>query len=186
MPLRARDLFEAYQDDELPREGGAVLTSALLDDGAYCRYELIAYRDARAFFLSEDGLTFQADGNKLYLLAEPASFTRKGVEPLRREAPYQIPHRFSELEIVTARNGTRIMASRDPILVYSAFTVLRPGGLDFAFLFYSRPDALDTIAGFLSKTLSEEAQVPPADAAEAALRVTAILKRFPIRLDTAP
>ncbi len=186
MPLRARDLFEAYQDNKLPKEAGVVLSSSLQEDSPYCRYELIAYRDVRALYLSEDGLTFQTDGNKLFILAEPPAWPWKSVEPFRREAPYQIPHRFSELDILDARSGARVMISREPILTYSAFTVPRPRGIDFAFLFYILPDMLATIDGFVAKTLNDEAQIPLADAEEAARRAVAVLKRCAIWPAPAP
>ena len=134
----------------------------------------------KALYLSEDGLTFQADGNKLFVLSEPASYARKHVEPFRREKKHQIPHRFSELEIITTKNQTKVMISKDPVLCYSAFTILKPTGVDFAFIFYNLPAVLDTINGFFETTLNKEAAVPQADAAKAAALIRKGLEKFTI------
>ncbi|MBA7590933.1 hypothetical protein ES708_33077 [subsurface metagenome] len=72
------------------------------------------------------------------------------------------------------------MVSKEPIITYSAFTVLKPKGINFAFIFYNLDDVLVSIATFFEKTLNKEANVPQADAAKAAQLIIKGLKKFDI------
>ncbi len=180
MQAKALDLFQAYSQNKLPREGGYIVSSFFNEQSTYSKYEIVAYNGVKSLYLSEDGLTFQTDGNKLFVLVEPPNYPRKHVEPFRRDSREQIPHRFSELEILTAKNQTKIMISKDPIIAYSAFTIFKPKGIDFSFIFYNLPDVFDTIKLFFTKTLNREAHVPQNDAAKAAEAIIRGLKKFSI------
>ncbi|NOY08300.1 MAG: hypothetical protein GXP33_05625 [Spirochaetes bacterium] len=182
MQPKALDLFQAYSQDKLPREGGYIISSFFSENSAYSKYEIVAYNGVKSLYLSEDGLTFQSDGNKLFVLVEPANYPRKHIEPFRRDSNEQIPHRFSELEIITARNQTKVMVSKEPIIAYSAFTILKPRGINFAFIFYNRPDVFDTIKFFFSKTLNKEARVPQNDAVKSSDAILKGLTKFNIWL----
>lgn len=180
MSAKALDLFQAYSQDKLPMEGGYIISSFFQPSSAYSRYEVVAYGGVKALYFSEDGLTFQSDGNKLFILSEPTNYDNKHLEPFRRDKKHQVPHRFSELEILTGKNQTKVMISKDPIVTYSAFTILRPTGLNFAFIFYNLPDVLDTIEQFFEKTLNQEANFPQADSARAASLIKKGLEKFTI------
>jgi hypothetical protein len=116
----------------------------------------------------------------VYILCEPASYIEKQTEPCNRDAKHRVPHRYKELEIVTAKNQTKVMVSKEPQLSYSSFTVLKPSGSDLAMLFYNLPDVLATIEQFFSMTLNKEASIPQADAKKAALLVMQAVKQFTI------
>ncbi len=180
MQAKALDLFQAYSQNKLPREGGYIISSFFSENSTYSKYEIVAYNGVKSLYLSEDGLTFQTDGNKLFVLVEPPNYPRKHIEPFRRDSREQIPHRFSELEILTAKNQTKIMISKDPIIAYSAFTIFKPKGIDFSFIFYNLPDVFETIKLFFSKTLNREAKVPQHDAEKAAVLIINGLKKFSI------
>ncbi|HEY9595250.1 MAG TPA: hypothetical protein VHE79_12270 [Spirochaetia bacterium] len=177
---KALELFKAYADAELPSEGGYIVSSFLDETSAYSRYEVVAYNGVKAIYLTEEGLTFQTDGNKLFVLAEPANYTQKHLEPFRRTAKDQIPHRFSEMEILTTKNQTKVMVSKSPLMTYGSFTILKPSGINFAFLFYNLPDVFDTIHTFFAATLNKEAGVPKTESEKAALLVIDGLKKFTI------
>jgi len=178
--VRALDLFQAYSQNQLPKEGGYIVSSFLGENSAYSKYEVVAYNGLKNIYLSPEGLTFQTDGNKLFVLVEPVAYPHKSEEPFRRSSKDQIPHRFSELEILTARNQTKVMVSKQPIVTYSSFTILKPTGINFSFLFYNLPDVFQTIAAFYEKTLNKESGVPKEDASKAAQLIVAGLKRFTI------
>ncbi len=184
MATRALDLFKAYAQDKLPKEGGYIVSSFFQEASAYAKYEVVAYSAVKAIYLTQEGLTFQSDGNKLFVLSEPANYHRKHMEPFTRDSRHQIPHRFGELEVVTAKNQTRIMISKDPVLSYASFTVLKPTGINFAFIFYKLPDVLETILHFFEKTLNQEAGVPKSDATAAARKIVEGIDRFTIWQDT--
>ncbi len=180
MEVKAVDLFQAFSEGKLPMEGGYIVTTFFQNDSAYAKYEIVAYSNVPSLFLSDEGLIFRTDGHKLFALAEPADYERKDLEPFSRDGQRQIPHSFSEVEQFTTGNGTRIMLSRQPVLAYSSFTVFRPTPLNSSILFYNRADVLDTLAAYFQKTLAADARLPAADAAAAARRIVACLKRFAI------
>jgi hypothetical protein len=123
------DLFKAYGESQLPQEGGYIVTSFFQENSAYAKYEIVAYNGVKSLYLTEEGLTFQTDGNKLFVLAEPATLDHKHLP--RPDGQHQIPHHFSELELITANNMTRIMLSKQPIIAYYAFTICKPTTLNF-------------------------------------------------------
>ncbi len=180
MEVKAIDLFKAYGEGKLPQEGGYIITSFFQENSAYAKYEIVAYNGVKSLYLSEEGLTFQTDGNKLFVLAEPVTYDRKYLEPFTRDGQHQIPHRFSEVEQITCKNMTRIMLSRQPVIAYSAFTICKPTTLNFSLLFYNLPEVFESITAYFEKTLTAEANVPAGDAVAAAQRIIAGLKRFTI------
>ncbi len=180
MATKALELFQAFAQDKLPKEGGYIVSSFFQDASAYSLYEVVAYNGVKALYLSPEGLTFQTDGNKLFVLSEPMNYSRKHVEPFRRDKRHQMPHRFSELEIITARNQTRVMVSKEAVLTYSSFTIIKPSGINFAFIFYNLPDIFDSIAMFFERTLNQEAGVPKADAVKATKKIIDCLNNFKI------
>lgn len=168
MSSKAFDLFSAYRTGRVPARGGYIVSSFMVDGSAYVRFEIVAYREARALRLSEEGLSIAADAGKVYVVVEPADYHEAGIEPWRRDARHRVPHTFSELSTVSARGHSRIMVSNSPVLAAAVVTVEPPGGVDFSFLFLPAREALDTIGSFLRRTLQDECLVPPAAARRAA------------------
>jgi hypothetical protein len=180
MTTKALDLFHAYGEDKLPSDGGYIVSSFLDESSGYSKYEIIAYGGLRRAHLSARGLEFMAEGNKLYVISEPASYKKSRVEPFNRNARERIPHRFSEIDAITSGNRTKIMVSRDPILTSGSFTITKPKGIDFVFLFYNFPEVLHTLGEFLEKTLNEEAEIPKEDSGRAAALIVSGLHKFTI------
>ena len=178
MEIKALDLFQAYAEDKLPREGGYLVSSFLNETSTYSKFEVVAFNTVKSLFMSRDGLTFQSDGNKIFILVEPPSYSKKYLEPFRRESGEHIPHRFSELEIVTARDQSKVMISKDPIMTYGSFTVMKPTGINFSFVFYNLEDVFDSISRFFVETLNKEAKIAKRDAKEAADAILNVLERF--------
>ena len=73
------------------------------------------------------------------------------------------------------------MVSKSPQMSYGSFTILKPTGINFSFIFYNQPEVFETIAKFFAATLNKEAAVPKAEAEKASLLVIEGLKRFTIR-----
>jgi hypothetical protein len=180
MKAKAQELFKAYADSQLPSEGGYIVSSFLDENSSYARYEVVAYNGVKSIYVTEEGLTFQTDGNKLFVLSEPPSYAQKHEEPFRRTVRDQIPHRFSELVVLTTRNQTKVMVSKEPLMTYGSFTILKPSGINFSFIFYNLPDVFDSIATFFAATLNKEAGVPKTEAVKAGKLVVEGLKRFTI------
>ncbi len=181
MSAKALDLFKAYAENRLPTTDGGYIVSSFLDEKSmYARYEVVGYGGVKAIYVTEEGLTFQTDGNKLFVLSEPASYAEKHQEPFRRSAKDQIPQRFAELSVLRTKNQTRVMVSKDPIMTYGSFTILKPSGINWSFVFYNLPDVLDSIQDFFATTLNKEAAVPKAEAVKASKLVVDGLKRFTV------
>ncbi len=180
MKAKALELFKAYADSMLPSDGGYIVSSFLDESSSYARYEVVAYSGVKTIFMTEEGLNFQTDGNKIFVLSLPASYPHKAEEPFRRDLKEQIPHRFEELEILTTRNQTKVMVSKSPLMTYGSFTILKPSGINFSFLFFNTPDVFETIAKFFAATLNKEAAVPKSEAEKASKLVVAGLEKFTI------
>ena len=180
MKAKALELFKAYADSMLPSDGGYIVSSFLDESSSYARYEVVAYSGVKSIYLTEEGLTFQTDGNKIFVLSEPPSYAHKSQEPFRRTLKEQIPLRFSELEILSTRNQTKVMVSKNPLMTYGSFTILKPSGINFSFIFYNLPDVFQSIDKFFAATLNKEAAVPKSEADKAAKLVVEGLKKFTI------
>jgi hypothetical protein len=169
--IRALDLFDAYVNDKLPKDEGYIISSFFHNNTAYSIYEIVSYSGVKTIHLNDTGLTFQTNGNKLHVLVEPASYPSKAVEPYVRPEREQIPLRFSELEIITAKNQSKIMISKEPMMSFSSFTILKPTGVNFALVFYRLPDLYASLAVFFEKTLNKEAGIPQTDAKKSAQKI---------------
>lgn len=180
MSAKALDLFQAYSQEKLPQDGGYIVSSFFDVNSTYSRYEIVGYNGVKSIEVTDEGLVFQSDGNKLYVLVEPPSYSRNYEEPVNRPTGQQIPHRFSELEIYTAKNQTKVMVSKKPVMTYSSFTILKPTGVNFALIFYKLPDVLKSLSSFFTQTLNKEAAVPQVDSKKAADYVVQGLKKFTI------
>ena len=64
MAEKALDLFQAYNEGKLPKEGGYIVSSFFNNTSTYSIYEVVAYNGVKSIYASEEGLTFQTDGNK--------------------------------------------------------------------------------------------------------------------------
>ncbi len=180
MEVKSIDLFQAYGEGQVPREGGYIVTSFRQPSSDYVKYEIVGYSDLQSLYLSGELLTFQADANKLFVLAEPADYEQRHAEPYARAGQHQVPHHFSEVEQLTAGNMARIMISKQPVSVYFSFAIPRPGALNRSLLFRNVPGVLEELAAHFERSLYMDAKLPAGDAAEAARRIVAGLKRFTI------
>jgi hypothetical protein len=176
MAVKAMDLFEAYAQDQLPKDQGYVISSFFSNNSAYSIYEIVSYSGVKSIYLTETGLTFQTNGKKLHILIEPASYPNKAIEPYVRNANEQIPLRFSELEQIIAKNQSKILIAKKPIDSFSSFTILKPSGINFALVFYQLPDLFESLRLFFEKTFNKEAGIPQIDARKGSQRVAEIVK----------
>lgn len=177
---KALDLFQAYKEGKLPQDGGYIVSSFFDANSAYSIYEIVAYDNVKSIYADENGLTFQADGHKLFVLVEPTNYPHKYQEPFTRGKKEQIPHRFSELDILTAKNQTKVMISKKPMVSYSSFTILKPTGINFSLMFYNREDKFETLEFFFKQTLKKEAGVPTIDTKKCAKSIIEGVKKFQV------
>jgi hypothetical protein len=177
MAVKAMDLFEAYRQDKLPKDQAYVVSSFINGNTGYSIYELISYSGVKAIYLEGSGLTFQSSGKKLHILIEPASYPHKGTEPYLRDKTEQVPLRFKEVDIITAKNQVKIMIAKEPNESLSSFTVTKPSGLNVSFVFYNLPDIYDNLGLFFEKSFNSDAGVPQVDAKKAAKQLVATVEK---------
>ena len=130
-----KELWSAYNNNELPVDGGYILSAFFESPSSYTRYEVISYNNVKSIYPSDEGLTFQADGKKLFVL-----------------------------EIHVSKRQDRIMIGRQPVITYTSFTVLNSTGNNFSYIIYNTDDLREILRKFFETTLWKDAHVPQSDA----------------------
>ncbi|MBN2625273.1 MAG: transposase [Spirochaetales bacterium] len=162
-----KDLFEAYSEGALPQEGGYIVSVFFDDNSNYTRFEAISYGNVKDIYQTEEGMTFQADGRKLYVLYEPVSFIHKGTDPCYRRDSFRIPYRFKELERYVTKRQDRIYIAKEPVETYTSFTVLNEMGDNESYVVYQSDDAGEMIGNFVYMTLWKNMRIAKGDAEKA-------------------
>ena len=163
-----KQLFKAYEANDLPAVGGYIVSVHYDSNSTYTRYEVVSFGSVKDIYLSEDGLVFQADGHKLFILVEPADYNQKHVEPAYRTALSAIPYRFKEVNTFVSKRQDRIMVGKQPVVTYSSFTIVRPSGNDLCYIFLPSDDIQPAMVDYFTKSLNKEARVPRSDAEQVA------------------
>lgn len=172
-----RNLFDAYKQEKLPQNQGYIVSSFFKEKDAYAIYEIVSYAGVKEIYPTDTGLTFVSGSKKLYILVESAIYHHKGLEPVSRKQGDSIPKRFNELDVVIAKNQTKIYIAKEPNEVYGSFTILKPASLNFSVVFYELPDLYETVAAFFTDSLNKQRKVPERDAKEAAKRIVTTMQK---------
>jgi hypothetical protein len=178
-----KELFEAYQASELPTDGGLIITSMFDTSTTYTKYEVTSYNNVKDFYKNEDGLVFQADGYKAFVVVEPASYSKKHIEPAMRDGAHSIPYRFNEVDTFVSKRQDRIILGKEPVITYGSFTILVPVGENFAFILYKTDDLMSAVEAFFAKSMWQDARVPKMDAEKVSKTIAATIEKiaFPER-----
>jgi hypothetical protein len=177
--VKFRDLFEAYMQKKLPFDNGYIISSFFSDTSFYSIYEIVSYAGVKEIFPTDTGLQFTTGGKKLYILVEPDTYQLKFQEPVERSnsAGEKIPKRFSELDLIIAKNQTKIYIAKEPDETLGSFTILKPQAQNFAVIFYQLPDVYKSISTFFEKSLNIQRKVPQADAKKAAQQISTTIEK---------
>jgi len=173
-----KDLFSAYKKSELPFQGGYIMCSFFDDTSAYTRYEVTSYNNVKDIYATDEGVTFQADGKKIFVLVEPANYSSKHVEPAYRDAAHKVPYRFKEMEILTTGRQDKVMFGLEPLMTYSSFTILKTRGHNFSYIFFPADDLTPAFKAFVEESLWKDCHVPKHDAEQAAAKITALFEHI--------
>jgi len=177
MTIKAMDLFDAYSQDKLPKDKAYILSSFINPNTGYAIYEVISYSGVKEIYPEETALTFQSSGKKMYILIEPPTYPHKAKEPYIRMKGEQIPLRFSELDIHTTKNQSKVYIAKKPQESISSFTVAKPVGFNVSFVFYQNDDLYETMSKFLEQTFNKDAKVPQLDAKKTAAMAIEVIKK---------
>ncbi|MCK7503702.1 MAG: hypothetical protein MZV70_06025 [Desulfobacterales bacterium] len=114
MPVKAMDLFDAYEKSQLPKDHGFIVSSFFSSNSAYSRYEVVSYNNVKSIYPSGEGLTFQTDGKKLFILVEPQNYAKKSEEPYVRSSTEQIPSGSASFTATPPRTRPGSTTARRP------------------------------------------------------------------------
>lgn len=167
-----KELFGAYARNELPTDGGYIISTFFDESSTYTKYEVTSYNNVKDIYASDEGLTFQADGQKIFVLVEPASYSKKHIEPTHRSGLERIPYRLKEVDVYTTGRQDKIMVGKEPVMTYTSFTVLKTQGNNFSYIFFKSDDLKKAIHEFFAKSLREDARIPRSDSQNAADLIT--------------
>ena len=171
------DLFEAYKSSELPRDGGFIITELLDDSSRYARYEVISYGNVKDIYQIEEGIMFQADGRKLFVLFEPLNYSAKHVEPTFRDESHRIPYRLNELDVFSTKRQEKLMIAKEPVETYSSFTIANETGFHTSYVVYKDDSTSRTILGFFEQSLWKTLNISRSDARNACEIISAPLEK---------
>lgn len=159
-----QELFTAYQNGTLPKEHGYIVSVFYHNSTTYTRYELISFKNVKDIYMSEEGLVFQAEGQKIYVLVEPTGYPNSFTEPAYRSDSERIPYRKKELIDFVTRRQDHVYIGREPVVSYTSFTVLKSIGQDVSYVFYPQENVKEAILEFFRVSLWKQARVPQNEA----------------------
>ena len=176
----AMSLIKAYMTEQIPPDGGFIITAYFSPDSNYSIYEITAYRNVKDIYRTPEGITFKTDGNRTHLLVEPPTYTGKHIEPVNREAGKSIPYRFNEITILGGQRSEKIMIPEKPLMLYSSFTILEKESDFFSYIFMPTRDVYVAMRKFISDSLYNDCNISISISKEAAARSLETIKKFTI------
>jgi hypothetical protein len=176
-----KELFDAYNRGEFPMNGGYIVSAFFQDQSMYTKFEMVSYSNVKDIYITDEGLTFQADGHKIFWLVEPSNYTNKQIEPTYRGDYEKIPYRFKEVLIYTTRRQDRIMIGKEPVYSYTNFTVMKSQGQNYSSLFFMADDIAETMGSYFVTSLYKEAGVPRVDAQKVAQSLVELFKKIIVK-----
>ncbi|MFW5683846.1 MAG: transposase [Spirochaetota bacterium] len=173
-----KELFQAYMASELPTDGGLIITSFFDEETTYSKYEVTSYNNVKDIYRNDEGIVFQADGYKQFVIVEPASYNKKHIEPAMRDRGHSIPYRFKEVDTYITKRQDKILTGKEPVITYTSFTILQPVGENFAYIVTRDGDILKTVEAFFARSLWQDARVPKMDAEKVGRSIAQSLKKI--------
>lgn len=162
------DLFDAYESGDLPAEGGYIISNFFDSNSSYTRFEMISYGNVKDFYRNDEGITFQADGLKLFVLVEPPSYSHKHIEPCYRDDAHKMPYRFKEIDTYTTRRQQKIMVGKEPVETYTAFTIMNETGENQSFIVHKAEGIEASLKNYFIQVLWKNVNIPKTEATAAA------------------
>ncbi len=181
----ALHLFDAFQQNKLPKYGGFIVSIRFPEDKGYAVIEIIGYGNLQDIYPEGETLVFKSVGCKLFAVVEPSGYLLKSVEPVNRPSEQMIPYRFAELLHMTTKRFQNILIGRKPVFMPTSFSVFKPAGDDLTVLFYDIADVYANIQDFLIMILRERLGIPVPDSRKAAEVIARGIHEFRLWLDEA-
>ncbi|MDC7232111.1 MAG: transposase [Spirochaetales bacterium] len=162
------DLFDAFESGDLPNDGGYIISNFFDNNSSYTRFEMISYGNVKDIYRNDDGITFQADGLKLFVLVEPPSYPQKHVEPCYRDDRHKIPYRFKEVDTYTTKRQQKIMVGKEPVETYTSFTIMNETGVNQSFIVHKAEGIEESLQNYFLQVLWKNVNIPKTESQKAA------------------
>jgi len=169
------DLFEAYETGQLPNEGGYIISNFFNTNSSYSRFEMISYGNVKDIYRNDEGITFQADGLKMFVLVEPPSYSNKHIEPCYRDDAHKIPYRFKEVETYTTKRQAKIMVGKEPIETYTSFTIMNETGVNQSFIVHKSEGIVQSLINYFNQVMWKNVNIGRSDSQKAADMIGTVL-----------
>ena len=140
-------------------EGGYVINIRFAEESDYTVFETVGFDNVKNIYQSEESVTFQSDGYKIYFLFQPNTYTRKHVEPYLREDSMAIPLRWNELHDIETPRKDHIYVSREPYVSHGSFTIQIPAKGRFVYYLFNHAHIDEYACEFVSKVLTQDFQL---------------------------
>jgi hypothetical protein len=176
-----RELFDTFNKGEFPMNGGYIVSAFFHEQSLYSKFEMISYSNVKDIYSSDEGITFQADGQKIFWLVEPSNYPSKATEPTYRNEEEKIPYRMNEVEIFTTKRQDRVLIGKKPVYSYTSFTVMNSRGQNYSYVFFMADDIIPTMQNYFTKSLYDQAAVPNSDAKKVAQYLIELFKTIIVK-----
>jgi hypothetical protein len=176
-----KELFDSFNKSEFPMNGGYIVSAFFHEQSMYSKFEMISYSNVKDIYLSDEGITFQADGQKIFWLVEPSNYPSKATEPTYRSDYEKIPYRMNEVLIYTTKRQDRVLIGKKPVFSYTSFTIMKSAGQNYSYVFFMADDIVPAMRNYFVKSLYEQAGVPNSDAKKVAEDLIEIFKTIIVK-----
>ena len=177
---KAVTLERAYLSEQIPSTGAFIVSAYFPDETSYAIYEVTAYHSVKDVFKTTDGMVFKTDGNRTHILVEPASYSKKYIEPVNREADRSIPYRFNDMTVLSGHKSEKIMVPLEPSFLYATFTILSHEKDSYSYIFFPTPDVYTAMKSFITDSLYNDCDLAKKDAKEGVDLLIKTIKKFSI------
>lgn len=149
--------------------------------------EVISYSGVKSVNPVGSGVKFQAQGQKMFLMLEPSSYTENHIEPTYRSnnTTAYMPYRFKDCETFLTRDSRfKVMIPQTPYNCYDSFTVSFPGKGDIAVLYFIFNKDINVVNDFIQNNFQEIVNkmtgIQSADASKIAKNFMAVVKKHSV------
>lgn len=154
------DLFQGLMQEKIPfGSGGYIVNVRFSDESNYTIFETIGFKNVKNIYQSDDSVTFQSDGYKIYFLFEPRTYPRKHLEPYLRDDKEMIPLRWNELHTIKTPRKDLIYISKEPYISHGSFNIEIPAEGRFVYYLFESEQINENACEFISKVLSKDFQL---------------------------
>jgi len=157
MSMKWIELYKGLMEGAIPfGSGGYIINVRFQDNSDYTIFETIGFDNVKNIYQSDNSVTFQSDGYKIFITFEPKQYTKKYQEPYLRDSEDQIPLRWNEVDILDLPKKDRVFVSKEPYVSYGSFNIEVPEEGRFVYYIFQNDNIDDYACEFVTKILKDD------------------------------